>query len=265
MKNQALLLASMIVGGLSLAATGCILGSNPNENSMTFGGVAGTNGTAGNSGNAGTTGAGGSSLDTLAGMAVATFDTTTESFAFSTYDEPTNLAVHSTAGMPTLDYDSTDQSPSGGGSLKIFAPYSGANQYVDIQSPAFTPANYKNWAGGKLHVRVKVDTGSTFMGQIEPYVDTTSTFAFVGGSQNIQMTPGWHDYSVALDTAMTRIAGYDLHQVVLFGVHIGSGGGGANQAPVTFHIDSFTIEGTAAPAPPDAGSDTAAAADASGN
>jgi len=57
----------------------------------------------------------------------------------------------------------------------------------------------------------------------EPYVDTTSTFAFVGSSINVMMGAGWHDYSVPLDTAMTRIAGYDTKQVVLYGVHIGSG------------------------------------------
>jgi len=54
---------------------------------------------------------------------------------------------------------------------------------------------------------------------------------------------------------MTRIAGYDTKQVVLYGVHIGSGGGGASQQPVTFHIDSFTIEGVAAPVTVDAAVD----------
>ena len=256
MKNQALLLASMIVGGLSLAASGCILGSNPNDNSQIFGGVAGANGSAGNNGNAGTTGAGGASLETIPGIPLATFDTGTESFAFSTYSETPNLAGPNSPVMPTLDWDASDQSPSGGGSLKVFAPYSGANQYVDIQSPAVTPANFRNWSGGKLHVRVKVDTGSTFVGQIEPYADTTSNFTFVGTSQNVQMMPGWHDYPVTLDSAMTRNAGYDLKQVILFGVHIGSGTGGGSQGPVTFHIDSFSIEGIAAPPGTDAGSDT---------
>ena len=141
------------------------------------------------------------------------------------------------------------------GSLKVTAPYSGANQYIDIQSPTFPTTMLANWMGGTLHVRVKVDSGSTFMGQIEPYVDTTSTFAFVGTSTNVMMGGGWHDYRVVLDSAMTHITGSDTKQVILFGVHIGSGGGGASQGPVTFHIDSFAVEGIAAPTTPDAGSD----------
>jgi hypothetical protein len=128
----------------------------------------------------------------------------------------------------------------------------------------------QNWAGGKLHVRVKVDTGGTFAGQIEPYVDTTTGYVFVGTSINVMMGGGWHEYIVPLDTAMTRNAGYDLHQVILFGIHIGSGGGGANQKAVTFHIDSFSVEGITAPAidagsDTGGGSDTAASADTAGN
>ena len=69
------------------------------------------------------------------------------------------------------------------------------------------------------------------------------------------MGGGWHDYTFALDSAMTHIAGSDTKQVILYGVHIGSGGGGASQGSVTFHIDSFSVEGIAAPASPDAGSD----------
>jgi len=69
------------------------------------------------------------------------------------------------------------------------------------------------------------------------------------------MGGGWLDYKVVLDSVMTHITGSDSKQVILFGVHIGSGGSGANQGPVTFHIDSFAIEGIAAPPTPDAGSD----------
>jgi len=253
MKNQPLFLAMVMAGAISFAGAGCILGSDPNHNSMLYGPQGGSTG---NNGNAGMTGAGGSTLDNLVGTSVATFDTGTQSFAFSTYDEPTNLAVHNGGTPPSLTWDNTDGSPSNpAGSLKVTAPYSGANQYVDIQSPTFPTGMLANWMGGKLHVRVKVDAGSTLMGQIEPYVDTTSAFAFVGSSTNVQMGGGWKDYKVVLDSAMTRISGYDTKQVILFGVHIGSGGGGANQGPVTFHIDSFAIEGIAAPPTPDAGSD----------
>ena len=257
MKNQPLCLAMVMAGAFSLVATGCILGDDPNHNSMLYGAVAGSSGTAGNNGGAGSTGAGGSNLDTtLLGVPMATFDTGTQSFQFSNYDEPTNLAVHNGGTPPTLTWDDTDGSPSTpAGSLKVTAPYSGANQYVDIQSPTFPTTMLANWMGGKMHVRVKVDPGSTFMGQIEPYVDTTSAFLFVGSSINVMAGGGWYDYSFTLDSAMTHITGSDTKQVILYGVHIGSGGGGANQGPVTFHIDSFSVEGIAAPATPDAGTD----------
>lgn len=259
MKNQPLFLATVTASALSFAAAGCILGSDPNHNSMLYGDQGGNTGTAGTGTNgAGGGGGSGSGIDTLppAGTLLASYDSTIESFAFSTYDEQTNLAVHNNGTAPTLTWDAADGSPTSMlGSLKVTAPYSGANQYVDIQSPTFPTNMLRNWMGGRLHVRVKVDAGSTFAGQIEPYVDTTSTFAFVGSSINVMMGGGWKDYSFALDSAMTHNAGYDTKQVVLFGVHIGSGGGGASQGPVTFHIDSFSIEGIAAPPAPDAATD----------
>src|SRR5947207_7961689 len=136
MTNQPLLLTIVMAGALSFAGAGCILGSDPNHNSMLFGGQGGTSGLAGSNGSAGTTGAGGSTLDTLVGLPVATFDITTQSLAFSTYDEPTNLAVHNGGTAPTITWDGTDGSPTAmAGSLKVTAPYSGANQYVDVQSP----------------------------------------------------------------------------------------------------------------------------------
>ena len=236
--------AAFAVVGLSFAVAGCILGSDPNVNTVKFGSLGGSNGGAGIGGG----GAAGSDLTTIPGIPIALFDASNESFGFSTYDEPTNLAVHNGGTPPTLDLDMTDSSPAGGGSLKVSAPYSGANQYVDVQSKAFPATMLQNWAGGKLHVRVKVDTGFTFAGQIEPYADTTAGFVFVGTSLNVVAGGGWHDYVVNLDGAMTRNSGYDLKQVILFGVHIGSGTGGGSQGPVTFHIDSFSVEGIASPA-----------------
>jgi len=51
--------------------------------------------------------------------------------------------------------------------VKVFAPYSGANQYVDIQSADVSDRDVEDWSGGRLHVRVKIGSGSTFLGQIE--------------------------------------------------------------------------------------------------
>jgi hypothetical protein len=247
MNNQRFARAAMVLGGLCFAAAGCILGDDPNKNSQLFGPQAGATGNRGLGGAGGGAGSGAGLPDPPAGGLLATFDTTTESFAFSTFSEASNLATSSPT-PPTLDFDAADGSPaSTGGSLKVFAPYSGANQYVDVQARPFATTMLQNWAGGKLHVRVKVDTGSTFMGQIEPYADTTVNFTFVGSSFNVTMTAGWHEYTVPLDTAMTRNGGYDLKQVITYGVHIGSGTAGAGQGPVTFHIDTFWLEGVTLP------------------
>ncbi len=258
MNNQRFALVAVAFGGFCFVTAGCVLGDDPNKNSQLFGAQGGAPGNGGGgSGGGGGTGAG--LPDPPLGSPVAMFDTSTELFAFSTYAETSNLATSSPT-PPTLDFDPADGSPaSTGGSLKVLAPYSGANQYVDIQARPFAVGMLQNWVGGKLHVRVKVDTGSTFMGQIEPYADTTANFTFVGSSFNVNVMPGWHDYTVPLDTAMTRNGGYDLKQVITYGVHIGSGTAGASQGPVTFHIDSFTLEGVTLPTA-DAGSGTGGSA-----
>lgn len=248
--NQRLLLtAATSVCGLLLA--GC-LGGDPNKNSMCLfdtsnpgcpnGSASGAGGSGAGGSGAGGSG-GGSATGAIVGTPLATFDTTTQGYQFSMYDEPTNLAVHNDGTPPTITWDDSDGSPSGGGSLQVTAPFSGANQYVDVQSPSFGAANLQNLAGGKLHVRVRVDPGSTFNGQIEPYVDTTTAYSFVGTSIQAGRGNDWQDYVVDLDGAMTRISGYDLTKVILIGVHIGSGSAGASATPVTFHIDSFSVEG----------------------
>jgi hypothetical protein len=258
MTKNNLHLATVTAGALAFCAAGCLLGSDPNMNSSIYNpnpdapiaGVGG-NGGGGNGGSGNVTGP-------IVGVPLATFDNNSEGFSFSTYDEPTNLAVHyGDMGPPSLQFDGADGSPDNG-SLKVFAPYSNANQYVDIQSKSYAATDLRNFKGGKLHVRIKVDTGSTFNGQVEPYVDTTSGYVFVGTSINIRMGHDWQDYVVDLDNAMTQNSGYDLTKVILFGAHIGSGSAGASQKAVTFHVDSFSVEGIAAPPTPDAGpTDTA--------
>ncbi|HEX3903190.1 MAG TPA: hypothetical protein VH853_10100 [Polyangia bacterium] len=239
-----------LTGAVALTAVGCF-GGNPNQNSMlTDGAVVATGGTTGG----GTGGSGGPFAQStpIAGVPLATFDTNAVGFSFSTFNEIPNLAVNNQGTDPTLAWNGADGSPSPG-ALQVTAPYFGANQYVDIQSKnQSTDASASvpmcmgclDWTGGKLHVRIKVDAGSTFVGQIEPYADTTVGYKFVGTSLNVAMDNNWHDYVVNLSTAMTQISGFDLSQVILFGVHIGTGTAPAvTPTPVTFEIDSFSIEG----------------------
>ena len=232
---------------VAAAAVGC-LGSDPNQNSMhADGAFVATGGTSGGTG--GSSGA----FDPhtpIAGMPLATYDANVQGWQYSMYADPnsTNLGATGTLFPAFLG---TDGSPNPG-ALVAMAPFSAANQYIDIQSKSFQTDTMNlctgcvDWRGGKLHVRVRVQDGGTFNGQIEPYADTTANYTFVGTSLNAAMDNSWHEFVVTLDTAMTRNSGYDLSKVILFGVHIGTGTSPATTpTPVTFEIDSFAIEGVA--------------------
>jgi hypothetical protein len=123
--------------------------------------------------------------------------------------------------------------------VQVTAPFSGANQYVDIQKLVNVPAPL-DWSGKSLRVRIRVNQG-TFHGIVEPYVDTTGAYAFGGTSINFAPGSGWQEFQVDLTNPMTRDHGYDPAQVVLFGVHLNTGAAGANSTPVVFNIDSFYI------------------------
>jgi hypothetical protein len=258
------------IAAVGAGAFGCF-GGDPNQNSMSTTDGAVVVGTGGTTGGGGTSGGGFNQNTPIAGVALTTFDTTSSGFSFSTYSEAANLAVNNGGTAPTLMWNGADGSPSPG-ALQITAPYSAANQYVDIQSPnQSTDASSsapmcmgcKDWTGAKLHVRVKVDTGSTFTGQIEPYADTGTGYAFVGTSVNVMPGAGWHDYTVDLKNAMTN-PNKGLSQVILYGVHIGTGTAPtATPTPVTFEIDSFSIEG--APGTTGAGGAAGGASGAAGS
>lgn len=265
MKNQRLLLASMIVGGLSFGAAGCILGSDPDHNSMLYGAQGGTTGGAGNGG-AGISGAGGSGPSGMVpGMALALFDTGVDGFVLNNYMElpgslNKDLGDGSSPTPPTVGLDDAVGNPDPG-SLKVTAPYTGANQYVDVQNTGmFGTSHPVNWKGGTLHMRIKCDEG-TFAGVAQPYAITTGAYKFGGSSTNFAKNSSWQEFTVNLNSPIRADSGYDASQVVIFGVQLSSGGSGANQGPVTFHIDSVSITGLAPATTPDASSSD----DAGGN
>jgi len=117
-------------------------------------GVSGTTGTAGRggtTGTAGTTGGGGTgggsgltcpqgefTTNALEGFALNTFMSTSAGAAI-------NLAVREGGTAATLAWDGTDGDPAAG-SLKVDAPYTDYNQYVDIQHN-FGTSMIKNWTG----------------------------------------------------------------------------------------------------------------------
>jgi hypothetical protein len=250
---------ALVAAGLAVAATGCILGSDPNKNSMLFG-------KAGASGGGG--GAGGSTVSDptgpIMGTPLAVFMSGIEGFSLNNYADPTNTNLNDPGRMispaPTFGFDSTAGSPDPG-SLKVMAPYSGANQYVDIQK-SFT-SDPQNWTGKTLHVRVRATEGS-FGGGAQVYVNTIpGTFVFGGTSTNFAKNNAWQDFAVNLDAPTTTGTNgvFDPSRVIQIGVQLSTGTAGAGSTPVTFNIDSFSIF-PPLPGAADAGADAGTSGDA---
>jgi hypothetical protein len=237
-----------LIATTGLAAVGCF-GSDPNQNSMLMDGeVVATGGTSGG-GTGGTSGMFDPTTP-VPGTALDTFDTGVQGWQYSMYADKTSTNLGAT-GTLFPAFLGTDGSPNPG-ALVAMAPFSAANQYIDIQSKSFETDSSTtmlcmgclDWTGAKLHVRVKVQAGGTFNGQIEPYADTTNNYTFVGTSFNASGDNNWHEYVVDLTGAMTKNSGYDLSKVILYGVHIGTGATVVTTpTPVTFEIDSFSIVG----------------------
>ena len=181
----------------------------------------------------------------IAGTAVETFDTESD-FGFNPYHDTlqTNLGNDDSleGGVPpTLSFDSTVGSPTPG-SLKVTVPFSGPNQYVDVQSLVFLVP--QDWSGHTLHVRLKVDEGATFHGFAQLYVDTG--VSYVPADSDVNLAPGsqWQDIAMDLSHPMTTDPSgrFNPKQVVVYGVQLNSGSAGTGATPATFHIDSFSLE-----------------------
>ena len=257
MKIQRLFVGSgLVIVGFAVSVGGCILGSDPNHNATLFlGGSTGNNGGIG-----GSPGADGGGVIPLVGTPLATFDTAADGTSGYTLDDfadmmQTNLNAAGSNAKPTVDFDDTDGSPTPG-SLKIMAPYSGASQYVSLQKQLGSTA-LQDWTGGKLHVRIRVDPGSTFGGGVQMYVKTTTNYVFGGTFTNLGKGSAWQEFILNVDMPITKNMGYDPTKVISYGIELNTGTGGLGATPVTFHVDSFSLEGGHLPAA-DAGNDAAA-------
>lgn len=248
------LASAVAVCGLALAASGCP--EDPNKNSMTY--PSGDAGTPSGSGGGGVqAGTGGSTnMGPIVGTPIVTFDSTTEGFAIEAYHDLAQVNLGDPASVattpPTISLDDTQGSPTAG-SLKVTAPYSGASQYVDIQKSI--QANPQNWMGKTMHVRIKVTSG-TFRGGVQLYAKTGMAFVFGGTYINFGPGSGWQEFTLNVTSPMTIIPGYDPTRVFSFGLQLNTGSAGAAATPVTFNIDSFSID-PPLPAAADAGSDAA--------
>jgi hypothetical protein len=181
----------------------------------------------------------------VGGMSLDTFDKDVD-FGFEPYHDTaqTNLAdpaVIDAGTAPGLALDPEEGSPSPG-SMKITVPYSGANQYVEVQSYVFVVP--QDWSGHTLHARLKIDAGSTFHGYALLYVNTG--VSYIAGSTAINLASGadWQEIAMDLDHPMTvaSTTRYSAKQVVLYGLQLNTGTSGAGATPVTFHVDSFSLE-----------------------
>ncbi|MES1172325.1 MAG: hypothetical protein ABUL77_03725 [Bacteroidota bacterium] len=224
---------------LALAAIGC--GSDPN------GGGTGSGGSGGGGG-----GAGGSTTPTLGaivGAPVETFNAGIGGFILSNY-VPTNTEVNlagsgtATLMMTTLAHDATEGSPDPG-CLKVTAPFTDWNQWVEVQ--ASTQAPLLNWTGKKMHVRLKVGSGfgsdMYALNGAQALVDSTTAYVQVNAGKSIQLGNQWQEFVVDLSVATT--AGFDASMIITYGIHIYSGAGNATAAKPTtavLYIDSFSIE-----------------------
>jgi hypothetical protein len=177
------------------------------------------------------------------GTPLATFDADAGGFALNMFQEATNLALAATPA--TLTWISTDGSPDPG-CLKITAPYAGANQWVDVEATAFS-APLPDWTGKKLHVRLKLEPGSTFTGSARLYVKTGGAYAFYPTAfAPYPEGSGWQEFVLPLVSPAPvppAIAGADPAQVATYGVDpITSPSPSPRPTAVTFYVDSFSIE-----------------------
>jgi hypothetical protein len=238
-RNRWNLVGVMALGGLlSLASAVVGCGSDPN------GGTEGT-GTGGKPGG----GSGGTSgtLGPVAGMALATFTSDTQGWIVNNYMDASNLGAtgSTTAATTTAEWNAAEGSPDSG-SLKVSAPFSDWNQYVDVHAVPFDALMLQDWKNKKLHVRIKVASGFVndmfVMGGAQPYILTGSTYKFGSAWANIPTDGAWKDYVVDLGTMLGEA---DPSQVIMFGVQIASGMGNAMAAkptPAVFYIDSVSLE-----------------------
>jgi hypothetical protein len=180
-----------------------------------------------------------------------------EGFALNTFmgtsaGSATNLAAdRDGATKATIAWDGTDGDPAAG-SLKVEAPFSDYNQFVDVQK-VFGATMLKNWTGLKVHVKAKVVGGNQSANNpsgVQPYVNTGATFGgYCGAYQNLKTGGGWNDYVLDLSNPACATA----NEVIAVGVSFQAGSGSDNDGGVnptkpiaaTIHVDSIWLEGSA--------------------
>ena len=164
---------------------------------------------------------------------------------FGTYDEPAEPERRQLDDARRRCRSTARVGNPNPGSLKVVAPYSGANQYVDVQK-SFGTGNPQDWTGKTLHVRIRVTEG-TFTGGAQVYAITTGSFVFGGKYTNFMPNNNWQEFTVDVSAptngaAHRRARATTRRRSSSFGVQLNTGSAGAGATPVTFNIDSFSID-----------------------
>jgi hypothetical protein len=175
----------------------------------------------------------------IVGTPLATFDSDLQGFALNPFSEPgSNLA--NVTPPATLTWIATDGSPDPG-CLKVTAPYSASGQWVDVETLVPTALD---WSGKTLHVRIKLDPSSTFTGFARLYVKTGAGYAFYPLTYSAYpQNAGWQEFVLPLGAAGASpddAAALDPTQIKAFGVDPETTS--TSQGPVTFYVDSFSLE-----------------------
>ena len=174
-----------------------------------------------------------------------TFDTESD-FGFNPYHDTlqTNLGNPDSLDggpAPTLSFDATEGSPSPG-SLKVTIPFSGPNQYVDVQSLVFVVP--QDWSGHTLRVRLKVDEGSSFRGVAQILRRHRRQLRARRQQRErragIAVAGALHGFEPSNDDRSERSLQPEAGRA--YGLQLNSGSAGVNATPATFHLDSFSLE-----------------------
>jgi hypothetical protein len=180
----------------------------------------------------------------IVGTPLATFDgSDLDRFSLNTFAEATNLA--NAVSPATMTWEPNDGSPDLG-CVKITAPYSGPDQWVDLEAPPFA-APLPDWNGRTLHVRVKLDPSSSFTGNPRLYVKTGTAYVFYTTAfKPYPQGSGWLELTMPLVSPAPvppANPGADATQIITYGLDpITAGAPAMTPTAVTFYVDSFSIE-----------------------
>src|SRR5262249_11344247 len=138
-----------------------------------------------------------------------------------------NLAVTEAGTQATIAPDATDGRPTPG-SLKVTAPFSDYNQFVDIQ-PGFGATALKDWQPFKSHVRRQDKTTTHPTANrlgVQVYVNTGASYnGYCQTYTNVKSNGNWDDYVLDLSQSSCTTAPQDPTMVIAAGVSFQTGSG----------------------------------------